>query len=459
MSITEKAKNAAISAAVTQALAYLEKDPETNIPKVMNLVDKLVPEDWYVAQRQAFRTSIEEKNHWYDLIMKVYALDPGVRKAFFRNFIVNASLQGSATQEEVARRENCNVPWAILLDPTSACNMHCTGCWAAEYGNRLNLTFDELDSIVTQGKALGTYMYIFTGGEPLVRKADILKLCEKHSDCEFLSFTNGTLIDEAFCQEMLRVKNFVPAISLEGFAKANDGRRGDGVFDKVMHAMALLKERKLPFGISTCYTSQNYADVSSEEFYDMIIEAGALFIWFFHYMPVGSGAATELLPTPEQRTEMYRRIRAFRGSKPIFSMDFQNDAEYVGGCIAGGRRYLHINARGDVEPCVFIHYSNVNIRDCTLLDALKSPIFMAYHDGQPFNQNMLRPCPMLENPEKLRAMVRETGAVSTDYESPEAADTLCDRTTPYAENWKATADRLWSESGHDCAACSGCGKK
>ena len=459
MSITEKAKSAAISVAVTQALAYLEKDPETNITKVMSLVDKLVPEDWYVAQRQAFRTSIEEKNHWYDLIMKVYALDPGVRKAFFRNFIVNASLQGSATQEEVARRENCNVPWAILLDPTSACNMHCTGCWAAEYGNRLNLTFDELDSIVTQGKALGTYMYIFTGGEPLVRKADILKLCEKHSDCEFLSFTNGTLIDEAFCQEMLRVKNFVPAISLEGFAKANDGRRGDGVFDKVMHAMALLKKRKLPFGISTCYTSQNYADVSSEEFYDMIIEAGALFIWFFHYMPVGSGAATELLPTPEQRTEMYRRIRAFRGSKPIFSMDFQNDAEYVGGCIAGGRRYLHINARGDVEPCVFIHYSNVNIRDCTLLDALKSPIFMAYHDGQPFNQNMLRPCPMLENPEKLRAMVRETGAVSTDYESPEAADTLCDRTTPYAENWKATADRLWSESGHDCAACSGCGKK
>ena len=133
------------------------------------------------------------------------------------------------------------MPWAILLDPTSACNMHCTGCWAAEYGNRLNLTFDELDSIVTQGKALGTYMYIFTGGEPLVRKADILKLCEKHSDCEFLSFTNGTLIDEAFCQEMLRVKNFVPAISLEGFAKANDGRRGDGCKHPRLHAAGRLE--------------------------------------------------------------------------------------------------------------------------------------------------------------------------------------------------------------------------
>ena len=439
-------KNAAVAAGLEQVLHYLEKDPETNIPKIMKLIDTVTPKDWYVKQRAGFRQAIEEKNNWYQLIMKVYELDPGVRQAFFRNFILNASLLGSARQDEVSRRENCNVPWAILLDPTSACNMHCTGCWAAEYGNRLNLTFEELDSIVTQGKELGTYMYIFTGGEPLVRKKDVIALCEKHSDCEFLSFTNGTLIDEDFCRQMLRVKNFVPAFSLEGFEEANDSRRGQGAYEKVQKAMKLLKAHKLPFGISACYTSANYADISSEAFFDSLVEAGALFVWFFHYMPVGSGAAPQLLPTPEQRTEVYNRIRAFRKTKPIFSMDFQNDAEYVGGCIAGGRRYLHINARGDVEPCVFIHYSNVNIRNCTLLEALKSPIFMAYHDGQPFNGNMLRPCPMLENPEKLRAMVHATGAVSTDYESPEAVDTLCDRTTPYAEAWKPQADKLWSES-------------
>ena len=444
-------KDAAISAVVEQMLHYLEKDPETNIPKIMKLIDTVTPKDWYAKQRAAFRNAIDKKDNWYQLIMKVYELDPGVRETFFRNFILNASLQGSARQEEVSAKENCNVPWAILLDPTSACNMHCTGCWAAEYGNRLNLSFEELDSIVTHGKELGTYMYIFTGGEPLVRKQDVIALCEKHSDCEFLSFTNGTLIDEDFCREMLRVKNFVPAFSLEGFEAANDSRRGDGAYQKVQKAMALLKAHKLPFGISACYTSANYADISSEAFFDSIIDAGALFVWFFHYMPVGSGAAPQLLPTPEQRTEVYNRIRAFRKSKPIFSMDFQNDAEYVGGCIAGGRRYLHINARGDVEPCVFIHYSNVNIRNCTLLEALKSPLFMAYHDGQPFNGNMLRPCPMLENPEKLRKMVHDTGAVSTDYESPESVDTLCDRTTPYAEAWQPQADKLWSESHPDKA--------
>ena len=211
-SLVEKAKNAAIGVALTKALLYLDKDPETNIPKVMNLVDKVVPDGWYVSQRNAFRNVIEEKGNWYQLMLRVWELDPGVRNAFFKNFIINASLSGSAVQEEIMEKEGCNVPWAILLDPTSACNLHCTGCWAPEYGNRLNLSFEELDSIVTQGKALGTYMYIFTGGEPLVRKKDIIALCEKHSDCEFLSFTNGTLIDEEFCKEMLRVKNFVPAI-------------------------------------------------------------------------------------------------------------------------------------------------------------------------------------------------------------------------------------------------------
>lgn len=455
-SIVEKAKAATISTTLNQALKYLDKDFEVNLPKVMDLVDKVTPEGWYEEQRNAIRNVIQEKNHWYELVMKVMELDHGVRNAFLKNFMVNASLSGSAVQTEVREKEGCNVPWAILLDPTSACNLHCTGCWAAEYGNRLNLTLDELDSIVTQGKELGTYMYIFTGGEPLVRKKDIIALCEKHSDCEFLSFTNGTLIDEDFCKEMLRVKNFVPAISLEGFESANDGRRGNGVFDKVIKAMALLKEHKLPFGISTCYTSQNYQDITSEEYFDMIIDAGALFVWFFHYMPVGNGAAPQLLPTPEQRAEVYHRIREYRSRKPIFSMDFQNDAEYVGGCIAGGRRYLHINAKGDVEPCVFVHYSNANIRECTLLEALKSPVFMAYHDGQPFNENMLRPCPMLENPEKIRAMVKETNAQSTDYESPETIDNLCDRCVPYAESWKPMADDLWS----GCAGCKkGCKEK
>lgn len=432
--------------AVGKALSYIEGNPDENIPKLMALVDKYTPEEWYKSQRDAIRQVIEEKNNWYDLILKLYELDENVRKTFFQNFLFNASLKGSSIQEEVKEREGCNVPWAILLDPTSSCNLNCTGCWASEYGNKLSLSLETIDSIIKQGKEMGTYMYIYAGGEPLVRKKDLIKICQMHPDCEFLSFTNGTLIDEDFCKDMLKVKNFVPALSIEGFEDSNDSRRGKGVYKKIMNAMNLMKKYKLPFGISTCYTSKNIKDVSSEKFFDMIIEKGALFAWFFHYMPVGNDAVIDLLPNPEQREHMYRQIRKFRNSKAIFTMDFQNDAEYVGGCIAGGRNYLHINAKGNVEPCVFIHYSNCNIKDTKLLDAYKSPIFMAYHDNQPFNDNMLRPCPMLENPEMLRKIVKETKAENTDYLSYESSDHLCDKTTPYANNWKNTADKLWLES-------------
>jgi hypothetical protein len=149
--------------------------------------------------------------------------------------------------------------------------------------------------------------------------------------------------------------------------------------------------------------------------------------------------------TPEERAYMYRRIREIRETKPIFAMDFWNDGEYAHGCIAGGRRYLHINAAGDVEPCAFIHYSNVNIHDVTLLEALQSPLFMAYRKRQPFNDNMLRPCPLLDNPEMLQAMVKESGAKSTDMEAPEDVDKLCAKTVDVAKAWSSVADRLWAE--------------
>lgn len=429
---------------IEQAVNYITKDPEKNLPKLMDWVDKFANGE-FVSQRNAIRTAINDPDHVYHkmILHMVRDIDREQLKALFVNFFMNANLIGWDKQVEVREKYNCNAPWAILLDPTSACNLHCTGCWAAEYGNKLNLSYDEIDDIIRQGKEIGVYMYIYTGGEPLVRKKDLIKLCEKHSDCVFLCFTNATLIDEEFADEMKWVHNFVPAISLEGFEEATDARRGEGTYQKVVTAMELLRSKHLIFGVSCCYTSQNFESITSESYYDKMIELGALFVWYFHYMPVGNDAAPELMPTPEQRTEMYKRIRDYRNRKPLFAMDFQNDAEYVGGCIAGGRRYLHINANGDIDPCVFIHYSDSNIREKTLLEALCSPMFMAYHDGQPFNENMLRPCPMLENPEKLREMVEKAGAHSTDPQSPESVEHLCAKCDAYACNWAPVSEKLW----------------
>ncbi len=424
---------------------YLLKNPEENIKKVMDRIDALMPDALFPAQRKAFSRAINEENNWYQLLMRISHLNPEVAGPIIKTVLVEGNLIAWGQQEDSRKKYKCNVPWAILLDPTSACNLHCTGCWAADYGHNSSLTLEEMDSIIEQGKELGVRIYIYAGGEPLVRKDDIIRLCEKHQDCAFLAFTNGTLIDEDFCQEMIRVKNFVPAISSEGDKEATDSRRGDGVFDKVDHAMDLLRENGLPFGASICYTSENADSVASDEYYDYLIDKGALFAWIFTYMPVGTGAVTDLMPTPEQREQLYRFNRRMRNEKPIFTLDFQHDGEFVGGCIAGGRRFLHINAAGDVEPCVFIHYSNCNIHEDSLLDALRSPLFMAYYNNQPFNDNLLRPCPMLENPDCLEAMVDATDAHSTDLEGQEDVHDLCAKCKTSAKAWEPVAERLWTE--------------
>ena len=452
-------KDSAQVFAVNQMLKYIDRDPQEAFPKLLDWADQFDKDNLYLTQRQTIRKIIENPdNNWMHLINSFWTdVDPEVRKIFFRNFAVNASLMG--TRKIVASREKyaCNIPWAILMDPTSACNLKCIGCWAAEYGRTLNLEYEVLDDIIRQGTQLGTHMYIYSGGEPMVRKGDIIRLCEAHPDCMFLAFTNGTLIDEKFADEMLRVKNFVPAISIEGFEEATDYRRGNGTFKKVVNAMRILKEKKLLFGASCCYTSKNIDSLSSEEYIDMLVEAGAKFAWFFHYMPIGNEAVPELLPLPEQREIMYHKIREFRNTKPIFTIDFQHDGEYVKGCIAGGSSYLHINANGDIEPCAFIHYADSNIREHTLLEAYKRPLFMAYKQGRPFNENMLRPCPMLENPEALRDMVKSSGAHSTDMQSPENIDDLYAKCKPYADRWVPKADELWNAS-HGCAGCDGCGE-
>ena len=152
------------------------------------------------------------------------------------------------------------------------------------------------------------------------------------------------------------------------------------------------------------------------------------------------------MPTPTSAKKAYELIRQARKEQPLFALDFWNDGEYVQGCIAGGRHYLHINANGDVEPCAFVHYSNVNIKDCSLIEALQSPLFMEYYKGQPWNENHLRPCPVLDNPEKIKQAVERSGAHSTEMLAPESVDDLIAKTKPFAEKWAPVADMIWNDT-------------
>ena len=406
-------------------------------------------DSWYERASNALQ---DPNNRWVHYINRLLdETDPHLAKTALLNMGFESFIRGTKTIRDMRKVYNCNIPWLILFDPTSACNMHCVGCWSGTYGHKHNLSFEDMDKIVTEGKALGAHLYMMTGGEPLVRKKDILRLAEKHNDCEFSIYTNSTLIDDEFCKEVVRLGNITFQLSIEGTPETNDSRRGAGHYEAVMKAMDLLKKHGIIFGTSICYTRANIEAVTDENFIRMLADKGARFGFFFHYMPVGNNAVPELMPTVEQRKYMIEKIRYFRSPAcdiDFYPMDFQNDGEFVGGCIAGGRNYFHINSAGDAEPCVFIHYSNANIHDKSILEILQSPLFMAYHHGQPFNNNHLRPCPMLENPELLKKMVNETGAHSTDLESPESVEHLCAKCEDYASAWQPDADAIWASQPH-----------
>ncbi len=432
---------------VRQAIRAAIKDPDKNLPRILSTVEKFdtkgVNANTYANLRKNFT---DPNNNWNIMIHNLIKnVDPDVLESMMMSLGFHSAIASMTERMENIKKYNCNIPWAVLMDPTAACNLHCTGCWAAEYGKNTFLTYETMERIISEGMALGTYTYIFSGGEPTTRKKDIIRLAETHPDCAFLAFTNGTLVDEAFADDLKRVGNFALAFSIEGSEEDTDARRGAGTYQAVIRAMNLLKERGVIFGFSACYTSKNLDTIASDAFVDLMIENGCLFGWYFTYIPIGKDAATDLIVSAEQRAHMYHKIREWRETKPCFLLDFWNDGEYVQGCIAGGRHYLHINANGDVEPCAFIHYSNVNIKECSLLEALQSPLFMQYKQNQPFNKNLLRPCPMLDNPEKLRNMVKNSNAHSTDLLAPESAEDLTAKTEKAAEAWAIKADELWND--------------
>ncbi|MBQ7638862.1 MAG: radical SAM protein [Clostridia bacterium] len=454
MSVKKKAVTAFASVTLDGIFKYIDKDPEKNLVKILDHAEKIIGDNIFPAENfKKLKAGAADPNNIYTILAKGMLKD--IDRNILKHMLISLGIEGGyfGTKEVRANREKygCNIPWQILFDPTSACNLKCKGCWAAEYGHRQSLTYDEMQSIISQGRELGTHFYMMTGGEPLIRKDDIIKLCENNPDCAFMAYTNGTLIDDALCEEAKRVSNLAFALSIEGSEESNDFRRGEGAYKDTMRAMELLKKHKCLFGISVCYTRQNLDYVISDEFVDKMIERGVKFAWYFNYMPVGHTADKELIPTPAQRKAMYFWLRKMRNSetgKPLMVIDFQDDGEYVGGCIAGGRNYFHVNSAGDMEPCVFIHYSDANIRTHTILEALQNPLFMAYHKGQPFNENHLRPCPMLENPDKLREIIHTTGAKSTNLITDEDVDTLCGRCDDFALEWQGVADEIWKSTKH-----------
>lgn len=430
----------------TQILSYLRNDPLNNMSRALDLLCRaaILPEHREKIRqlKTSFETSPVMKQYFARIISSV---DENVQQHLILNFFVNASLIGVPKQKKMSEKLGYNIPYTILIDPTSACNLRCQGCWAGAYERCHTMSFEEVDRLVEEAKELGMYFIAMSGGEPFLWP-HLFELANKHRDVAFMLYTNGTLIDETVARKLKEAGNISPAISLEGGREATDWRRGKGVFDKIMAAMDHLKENGVVFGISLTITSRNWQDVYSDEFIEMIIDKGAIYGWSFHYIPIGSNPDFSLMLTPEQRAWLIDRVQYIRKTKLIQMADFWNDGHLTGGCIAGGRRYFHITANGNVEPCAFVHFSIDNIHGKSLKEILANPLFNAYQKRQPFNDNLLRPCPLIDVPEALRDIIAETQALPTH----EGADSVLSgeharQMDRIAEAWRQTADQRQQE--------------
>lgn len=407
----ETVKKAATEVALDRAVQYVTKDPERNVFGMIDFAER-------VATRPEHKESIARLREHFKTHPNVLeqakrlSKNPKMLSKFMINWVANNILVGKDVREDLARELGVSVPNLILIDPTSACNLRCEGCWAGEYKKADTIEPELFNRILNEAKELSIYWIVLSGGEPFMYKP-LLDVVAEHPDMGFMCYTNGTLIDEKTADCLAEVANFSPAFSLEGWREQTDARRGKGVFDKVMRSMDLLRERGVFFGTSLTATRYNIDTLFSDEFIDFLVDKGAVYCWSFHYVPVGREPNVDLMVTPEQRAWLAERVPQLRTEKPILIADFWNDGEATRGCIAGGRIYFHINAACEVEPCAFAHFAADNIRHKSLREVLQNPLFKAYQKRQPFCQNHLAPCPIIDNPQALRDMVVESGAHPT----------------------------------------------
>jgi len=441
----QRAKRYSIEKFTTSALSLLANASKENLIRLTYLAEKIPQKESYREKIQWIRNLFQTNHPGLAIAKRVLnETNPHHRKKIISNFIVNQLLMGTNRRRAFEAERGFKPPNAMLMSPTMRCNLNCFGCYSGSYPTIEELPFEVMDRLVGECKEMGIYLVIITGGEPFLRK-DLFDLFEKHPDTIFQVYTNGTLIDEKMVERFVALGNVVPAISIEGLREETDVRRGKGHFDQVVRVMDWLKKAGIFFAISTTQTIRNSETIGSDAFVDFLVEKGCIFLWNFHYIPIGRDADLSLMATPEQRARIRERFAYFRATKPLLMVDFWNDGCLTEGCIAAGRKYFHVNARGDVEPCVFCHFASDNIKEKSLLEALNSPLFQEIRSRQPFSKNLFRSCLLIDHPEQGREIALQHARYFTHEGAEWLFTDFAKDIDAYAKAYGEIAEAAWSK--------------
>jgi len=368
---------------------------------------------------------------------------PSVRKRMVNNLFGNYMLFSTEKRNKFIEEHWFEPPLLTVISPTFRCNLKCYGCYSANYSKKDVLDFNTIDRVLSEGKEYGMYFAVITGGEPFIRD-DMMAIFEKHNDMIFQVYTNGVYIKKKnLAKDIVKLGNIIPCFSVEGFEEQTDKRRGDGVFDTVTGLMDELYKLGGLYGFSVTVTKENNDLVVSDEFIDYFVRKGCFIGWYFNYMPVGRAPDVELMTTPEQRNYRRKRIIELRKTKQLLIADFWNDGALVGGCLSGGRVYLHITASGEVDPCVFAQFHTDTILNKRLIDIIKSPFFTEIRRRQMEMKNRLRPCMIIDRPQVLRDVVAKAGAKASQGGGWDTVTKLAPALDEYARRYAEITEEAW----------------
>ena len=367
------------------------------------------------------------------------------RKLAFNMFFNHLTL-GQDARDRYCGKYGAAPPFLLVISPSMKCDLNCFGCYSWEYDKSKELTREEVSDVIRQAKEeMGIYFITITGGEPTIWP-HLFDVLEEHDDVFFQIYTHGMNIDDAMAKKMADLGNVHPAISIEGGPHETNERRGKGAYDKILASMDRLSREGVMFGFSVTHTTRNHHAVTSEEFIDELITHGPSFGWYFQYIPTGKNPDPSLIPSAEQRAERFLAIEKFRSTRPILVYDFWGDGEATEGCLAWGRKYLHVTATGMVEPCVFIHMAKDNIREKSLVEIVNSPCFTEARSLQPFNEDHRRPCCIIDNTEVLPYLYKKYDLVPTHEGGERIVTDLHEVLARNCESYKCELERLTAKT-------------
>lgn len=303
-----------------------------------------------------------------------------------------------------------NIPAFLIASITSSCNLHCTGCYsrankACNDEVPLNqLSDDEWENIFIEAKDLGISFIVLAGGEPMIRE-DVIVKASGYPEILFPIFTNGTLLNDDYMNLFDENRNLVPILSIEGDEDVTDSRRGEGIYSKLVDSMELMRKNNIIFGASLTFTKGNLSTLLSDEFIQKLHDFGCKVIFFIEYVPV-NGETVELTPSDRERELLFNEINRLRQDyDDMLFLSFPGDEKTSGGCLAAGRGFFHINSHGGAEPCPASPYSDINVKETSLLEALNSKLFRSLRDGGLLMDDHEGGCVLFEHEDDVKRLL------------------------------------------------------